>query len=95
MNASISKSENFNHRINLRLEYKIDSSNSLIFSPSLNFQKNNSTGSYSATSSYNPGDIANESVNKTDNSRSGYNLRNNLLYRHNFSKRGRTLSLNH
>ena len=52
---SISQSQNFNHRINMRLEYKIDSSNSLIISPSLNFQKNNSTNGYTAISSYNEG----------------------------------------
>lgn len=91
---SISQSQNFNHRINMRLEYKIDSSNSLIISPSLNFQKNNSTNGYTAISSYNEGDIANESENTTTNNRSGYNLRNNILYRHNFAKRGRTLSFN-
>jgi len=91
---SISQSQNFNHRINMRLEYKIDSSNSLIISPSLNFQKNNSTNGYTAISSYNEADIANESENTTTNNRSGYNLRNNILYRHNFRKRGRTLSLN-
>jgi hypothetical protein len=91
---SISQSQNFNHRINMRLEYKIDSSNSLIISPSLNFQKNNSTNGYTAISSYNEGDIANESENTTTNFRSGYNFRNNILYRHNFGKKGRTLSFN-
>lgn len=91
---SISQSQNFNHRMNMRLEYKIDSSNSLIISPSLNFQKNNSTNGYTAISAYNEGDIANESENTTTNNRSGYNLRNNILYRHNFAKRGRTLSFN-
>jgi hypothetical protein len=87
-------SENFSHRFNMRLEYKIDSSNSLIISPSLNFQKNNSENGYTATSSYTPGNKANETVNTTNNDRSGYNLRNNILYRHNFGKRGRTLSFN-
>ena len=79
----------------MRLEYKIDSSNSLIISPSLNFQKNNSNQRlYSHLLLYIPGDKANESENKTTNNRSGYNLRNNILYRHNFGKRGRTLSFN-
>lgn len=91
---SISQSNNFNHRINMRLEYKMDSSNTLIISPSINFQKNNSINGYNAISSYNPGDIANETENTTTNNRSGYNIRNNILYRHNFAKRGRTLSLN-
>ena len=38
----ISKSgtDNYNHRVNARIEYKIDSSNSFIISPNLSFQKN-------------------------------------------------------
>lgn len=91
---SNSLSKNFNHRINMRLEYKIDSSNSIIISPSLNFQKYNFIKGYTAISSYNAGDTANETENLSKNYRSGYNLRNNILYRHNFAKRGRTLSFN-
>jgi len=36
---SISRTNNYNNRFNLRLEYRIDSNNSVIISPSLNFQK--------------------------------------------------------
>jgi hypothetical protein len=90
----ISQSKNYNHRINMRLEYKIDSFNSVIITPSLNFQKNKSINGYTGTSSYTQGNIANETENTTTNDRSGYNLRNNILYRHNFRKRGRTLSFN-
>src|SRR6185436_1760012 len=39
---SFSTSRNFNHRFNMRLEYRIDSNNSFIISPSLNFQNNKS-----------------------------------------------------
>ncbi|HTD93621.1 MAG TPA: outer membrane beta-barrel protein [Chitinophagaceae bacterium] len=92
--ASTSRSENFNHRINLRLEYRIDSSNTIIFSPSLNFQNNRSYSSSISSSYYGANDTANTSDNNSTNLRSGYSVRNNLLYRHAFAKRGRTISFN-
>jgi hypothetical protein len=90
---SITESDNFNHRINLRLEYKIDSNNSLIISPNLSFQDNTSI-SNSSSQTLNDADTANTSVSDSRSLRNGYNLRNNILYRHSFEKRGRTLSVN-
>ena len=90
---SNSESRNFNHRVNLRLEYKIDSSNTLIVSPSLNFQNNRSV-SKSLSQTLNGVDTANIAANNTSSDREGYNLRNNILYRHAFPKRGRSISLN-
>ena len=37
----ISSSTNDNHRINMRMEYKMDSSNTIIITPNISFQKNN------------------------------------------------------
>ena len=96
---SNSITENFNHRINMRLEYAIDSSNSLFIIPSINFQKNNST-SFSELKSYyglpTAGtlyDSANNSLSRIKNNRDGYNIRNNILFRHAFAKKGRSVSL--
>ncbi len=92
--TSLSVSKNNNHRFNLRLEYKLDSSNSLIITPSLNFQ-NNTTVSNGFSQSYRSAtDTVNTSESNSSVHRSGYNLRNNILYRHTFPKRGRTLSVN-
>ncbi|MBC7947463.1 MAG: outer membrane beta-barrel protein [Chitinophagaceae bacterium] len=91
---SASRSNNYNHRINLRLEYKLDSSNSLIISPSLNFQNNRSQSMSSENSLYGTNDTVNTSTSDRDVFRTGYNLRNNILYRHSFKKRGRTFSIN-
>ena len=90
---SNSESDNYNHRVNLRLEYKIDSSNTLIISPSLNFQNNRSVTS-AISQTLNNTDTANISANNTNSDREGYNLRNNILYRHAFAKRGRSISIN-
>lgn len=85
--------ENSNHRINLRVEYKLDSSNSIFIIPSINFQNNNSTSLSSLQSFYGISDSVNTSLNRNTSDRQGFNIRNNILYRHSFAKRGRTLSL--
>lgn len=87
-------SKNFNHRFNMRLEYRIDSSNSIIVNPSLNFQNNESDQFTISKNYYGLNDTASTSNSRNISNRDGYNLRNNILYRHTFAKRGRTLSLN-
>lgn len=83
---------NNNHRINMRLEYKIDSNNSIFIIPSINFQNNNS-GSTSSLQTLNAvRDSVNNSLANSTSNRNGYNIRNNILYRHSFAKKGRTLS---
>ncbi len=90
---SQSSSQNYNNRINMRLEYKIDSFNSLIITPTLSFQKNTSYNNYSALTSFNNIDPVSSSDNKNSRFTTGYNLNNNILLRHSFAKRGRTVSL--
>ena len=92
--TSLGVSKNNNHRFNLRLEYKFDSSNSLIITPSLNFQNNTTVSNGFSQSYYGANDTANTAESNSSVHRSGYNLRNNILYRHTFAKRGRTLSVN-
>ncbi|MEO6488711.1 MAG: TonB-dependent receptor [Ferruginibacter sp.] len=85
--------KNFNHRINLRLEYKIDSSNSIFIIPSINLQ-NNDSRSLSLLQTLNDlGDSVNNSRSDLTSNRAGYNIRNNIMYRHSFPKKGRTVSL--
>lgn len=91
---SISQSKNYNHRFNMRFEYKIDSNNSIMINPSLNFQNNESYSSSQQQIYYGIGDTASTSNSKSTSNRDGYNLRNNILYRHSFAKRGRSFSIN-
>lgn len=93
LQKSTSFSNNTNHRLNLRLEYKIDSSNSLFIIPGISFQKNNSSANSSVNTYKENGDSINNSVTPLSTSdRTGYNIRNNILFRHAFAKKGRTLS---
>ncbi len=91
--SSFAKTNNYNHRFSMRLEYKIDSNNTIIVSPNLNFQKNRSlSDAFSRTLSN--ADTANTSDSESESLRNGYNIRNNILYRRSFAKRGRTFSVN-
>ncbi|MEO6584561.1 MAG: outer membrane beta-barrel protein, partial [Ferruginibacter sp.] len=92
--ADISGSDNFNHRINLRMEYKIDSSNSLIFAPSISFQKNKSDNLVNGTRYYTLSDLISRTRYNSSSNTSGFNSNNNLLFRHAFAKKGRTISVN-
>lgn len=93
------ESKNYNHRANFRLEYNIDSSNSLILSPRLSVQTNDYTTNLLAndTIGSNSDAFASMPISSTGNSsiadNTGYTFSNDLLFRHKFDKRGRTLSL--
>ena len=93
--TSVTRTTNYNHRINFRMEYKIDSNNTLIITPNLSFQKNDAEGSTSSSSYYDMlNGMQSRSVRNTSSLNSGFNFGNNILYRHAFAKRGRTISLN-
>ncbi|MBP1640773.1 MAG: hypothetical protein H6Q17_2356 [Bacteroidetes bacterium] len=87
-----SKTKNINHRFNLKLDYQIDKNNSLTFMPNLSFQTNNGNSSMlyntylNGLSSTKTNTISNRDVTAN-------NLSAMLLYRHRFSKAGRTISL--
>ncbi len=91
---SNSSNTNMNHRLNMRLEYNINKKNSLIVTPNVGFQDNKSGSVTSGITSLADASLLNASNNKNDRKNSGYNLSNNILWRHSFEKRGRTFSLN-
>lgn len=89
IDTTLSNSTNNNHRINMRLDYKIDSSNELLIIPSLGFQTNHSN-SYvgrEALLDGSSGYTRTVNQNSTVNDRSGNNLNNTILYRHSFAKK--------
>ena len=89
-----SASTNYNHRASLRIDYKIDSSNSILFTPSINFQRYDASSDLTGMTYYNIANPTNSLENATRSNRDALNLNSNLLYRHSFAKRGRTLSVN-
>ena len=92
----LSNGSNQNHRFNIRLEYLIDSMNSILYTPSLNVQHSEiSAEDTSSTYAMSPSKkylaIAGATFNVSD--RSGLNLNNNLLFRHRFRKAGRSFTI--
>lgn len=92
--TSQSNSQNFNHRVNLRFDYIIDSSNSILITPKLSLQTNNSKNSLDGLSQLQTEQRINSLINNNGADISGYNFDNDILFRHKFAKRGRTLSVN-
>ncbi|TDE11358.1 TonB-dependent receptor domain-containing protein [Dyadobacter psychrotolerans] len=92
--TSRTSSTNSNHRVNFRVEYTMDKNNMLIITPRLSFQDNHS-GSYKVgLTSLGDGSLLNSTdINRTNKTK-GYNFGNDILYRHAFAKRGRSISLN-
>jgi hypothetical protein len=83
---------NTNNRLNMRLNYQIDSSNSILFNPSFSSQLNNGTSKVYSTST-NGSDLLNKSFNIYSSNLTAINSSNDLLFRHKFDKTGRTISL--
>ena len=85
--------DNFNHRLNMKLEYKIDTVNSIIMRPRVSWQKNKGTENVFGSTLLD-NDLINQTDNDTRSDLNGMNFSNNILFRHRFPKRGRTISLN-
>ena len=90
---SDSETDNFNHRLNFRIEYKIDSANSIIMRPRVSWQRNE--GSSNTFGQSNLGaNLLSETNNIFTSNLKGTNFSNNLLFRHRFAKARRTFSVN-
>lgn len=93
---SQSTSMNRNHRFNLRVQYEIDSNNSVLLTS--NFTKQNSDShSYDTSFTLAHTGAGNflgvTGSTRNDNVRDGFGLNNNILFRHKFGKIGRTFTL--
>lgn len=83
---------NTSHRLNVILDHKIDSLNSLKLTTRLGYSESN-RNSNSFAQTLNTNNIAeNESNNQNASDGNGTNLNSELIWRHRFNKKGRTLS---
>ena len=84
---------NQNHRINFNIDEKLDSANSIIFRPNIGFQHTTTSSTQSSIySDQNKSTIYTTNGNSAQENH-GINGGFDLLYRHKFSKRYRTYSL--
>lgn len=91
---SLSSTKNYNHRVNFRLNYKINDKNSIMISPSFSSQNNKSIQDLTGTTKSDSSSVLNNTLNNSNSKTTGYNFNNNILFRHSFAKKGRTLSVN-
>ncbi|PQA52858.1 TonB-dependent receptor domain-containing protein [Siphonobacter curvatus] len=91
---SQSTNNNNNHRANLRLEYQISKRSSLIWTPRISVQNNNSSSTVEgATRESETGAQISQTSTRNTAQSNGYNFGQNLLFRHQFAKPGRTISV--
>ena len=95
IDTTTSVSNNINHRLNMRLEYRIDSMNQLIITPSVNIQNNRSDRSVGTATFFKGNNRFTQTLNTNinDAERKAMNLNNSILYRRSFAKRGRALTI--
>jgi hypothetical protein len=93
---NINNSINYNHRFNVRIEYRIDSNNQIIITPNLSFQDNGSdrVRTTERLLTDGSGGLVSRVINNRTSDRTGNNLNNTILYRHSFAKPRRTFSIN-
>lgn len=84
---------NINHRFNFRMEWAIDSMNSIRFTPRLTIQQNDGTSDLLGRS-FRLGVFQSSNQTNLNTDLLGLNYAGELLYRHKFAKRGRTFSAN-
>jgi hypothetical protein len=90
---SLTDNINNTHRLNLSLDYVIDSFHSLKISPSIGYQRTNNRSTRQYEQSGLDGRISNKGGSMSGTLGTAYNLRNDLLFRKKFRRAGRTFSL--
>ena len=92
---TFSNSKNYNNRVNFRLTYRIDSSNTIIATSNLNFQKNNAIDFVNGANYLDEGkqNVLSKTENDVNSNTNGNSISNMVLFRHAMSKKGRSISL--
>ena len=86
-----SSATNYNHRFNMKLDYKPNATNWFTFTPAIVLQRNiNNSSTFGQT--FLNGTVNNQTSNHSNNITNASNISLALLYRHRFSKPGRTIS---
>ncbi|HMP98845.1 MAG TPA: outer membrane beta-barrel protein [Cyclobacteriaceae bacterium] len=94
LQSSIQQNNNTGHRLNTVLDHKIDSANSLRFTSNLNYNLSTSDRRSMSSNTREGGVLQNESEQTSLNDAESLTYNGDLLMRHRFRKKGRTLSAN-
>ena len=87
-----SRADNSNHRINARIEADLNAKNSIIITPNISFQTNDSFSDRDAFTRASNGDSLSALRSISNAETKSFNIANNITYRYKFDKKGRTLS---
>jgi len=90
----LTHSTDVNHRVSMRAEWTIDSMNSVIITPRLSYQSNETDRDLIGLNMLNGNIQQSKTQNKYLANNTGFNFSNSVLYRHRFAKQGRTISVN-
>ncbi len=91
--TNTSWSNNLNHRLNLRIEYTLDTMNSIIYTPRISWQGNQAGSDLDGRTRINSDSLLSTTQTLNSSTNLPYSVNNNLLFRHRFKKTGRTVSL--
>ncbi len=89
---SINNRSTESNRFNISVDHKIDSFNSIKYTPSYTHQKNHYSSSNDYFSTLTDNTKLNEGFSNTSSEAVGDDFKNNLLFKHRFAKKGRTVS---
>ena len=93
---SYSNNKSLNQTFNTRFEYRIDSMNSILLIPTVGVQHSTSI-TYDSVTTRAVGSVTDYQAiggsSQRSNTRDGWNVGNNLLFRHRFHKAGRTFTI--
>ena len=85
---------NATHRANWTIDHKIDSLNSLKWTNNLSYAQNNSNTGSGSSSTNASGGLENEGTRLSTAQGNNWRVNSELLWRHKFGKKGRTISTN-
>jgi hypothetical protein len=90
---SVSDGKNFNHRLNMRFDYAIDSTNEIIFMPRLSLQSNATNSNLTGLTWWLQNVSLSQSGTTNRTTVDGYTSSNAITYRHKFDIPGRSISI--
>jgi hypothetical protein len=91
--TNLSRTENLNHRFNLRAEWKIDTNNSILYTPRFTLQNVKTSSEVNGDNRLREIPL-NATLNAYAQTQQLFSINNEFLFRHRFKKKGRTISIN-
>jgi hypothetical protein len=85
---------NLNNRLTTRIEYNLDTSNSIIFTPRVSWQGRDQLSDFDGFTTTRDGLPINSTANRQLTDNRSWNVNGDLQFRHKFAQKGRTMSLN-